>query len=108
VFDGDRLGEEPGQGDLPGTTDYPPEQPLAVEDPTMLEGSSEADDAMIVREWRRAGGDPGGDEGMRLVDPDEGLGNRTDDEAQAIAGFAPGEDSDLSAEEAAVHIDPES
>lgn len=53
ALDGDRLGELPDDAALPGTVGYPPEQPLGVEDPTMLEGSTETPDSATVREWRR-------------------------------------------------------
>jgi hypothetical protein len=50
ALDGDTLGEQPGDQELPGA-DYPPDRPLGVEDPT----GSAAEDDVATRDWRTEG-----------------------------------------------------
>jgi hypothetical protein len=76
ALDGDTLGEQPGDRDLPGS-DYPPERPLGVEDPT----GSAAEDDVATRDWR------------------------TEDELDGIPDVP--ESGDAAAEEAAIHLTDE-
>lgn len=55
-FDGDVLGERPTDDDLPGSN-FPPDAPLGVEDPAIIQGGSGTQDDAITREWRHQGSD---------------------------------------------------
>ena len=55
-FDGDVLGERPTDDDMPGI-DYPPDEPMGVEDPAIVLGDSDIPDDLITREWRHQGED---------------------------------------------------
>jgi hypothetical protein len=98
-LDGDALGEEPGDEQLPGTEGFPPERPLGVDDP-----SRESDDDFATRELRRDVGSEHPADTFVLVDPEssEGL---MDTESQEIASAVDAADTDVSPEEAALHIE---
>lgn len=51
-LDGSVLGESVGDEDLPGIQGYPPDRPLGVEDPTLLQGGPGARDDLVTRTWR--------------------------------------------------------
>lgn len=91
ALDPDVLGDDP-TGDLT----FPPDRPVGADDPTH---DDRATDDAATRAWRsRRESDASGDEGLRLVAPNDVL---DDDVAEAVAAGAPADD--LSAEEAAVH-----
>lgn len=79
ALDGDKLDERPGDAELPGVSDFPPERPLGVEDPSVG-----GEDDAATRDWRT---EPELD-GI----PDDGVPPDTDR---------------LSAEEAAIHLTEE-
>jgi hypothetical protein len=96
-LDGDDLDEQPGDPDLPGTHNFPPDYPLGADDPSL-----DSEDDLATRELRR---DVESDEqspGFVLVPPD-GDGY-TDEEAQEIGIAVDATDIDLPPEEAALHI----
>jgi len=95
-LDGDALGEEVGDEELPGTEGFPPDRPWGVEDPTR-----DVSDDVATREDRRDVGSSHGARGFTLVadGSSEGL---MDDEAQEIAVEA--SEGELSPEESALHI----
>lgn len=97
VLDGDRLGEDVGDEARPGVRHYPPDQPMAVEDPMPPDGGPEP---VADRETRRRADTREGDEGTALVKPDGGTGV-PDDEATEVAAEVD-EPGDLSPEQAAV------
>jgi hypothetical protein len=90
ALDGDEFGEQPGDVDLPGTVGYPPAHPhlLDLDDPNA--GDHDEADPSGVRA------------GIRLVDSasEDGL----DVEAELLADEVP-LTGDISAEEAAMHIE---
>lgn len=98
-LDGDNLGEEVGDDDLPGTQNFPPERPWGVEDPT----SDDVDDDVATRELRVDHDRTQRSEAFALVSDGstEGL---MDDEAQEIASAVDASEGDLSPEEQALHI----
>jgi hypothetical protein len=98
-LDGDALGEEPGDEELPGTEGFPPERPLGVDDP-----SRGTDDDFATRELRRDVEAQPGAAAFVLVDPEssEGL---MDTESEEIAYDVEAADADLSPEDAALHIE---
>jgi hypothetical protein len=106
-LDGDRLGEQPGDIDPPGLTDFPPERPLGVEDPSLFD-----DDDLATRSDLRR--DLAGDDSVDvvLVDPHPVDGSDHDESAAGVGIVVDengaGVSGDLSAEEAAVHLIPES
>ncbi len=97
-LDGDALGEEVGDEELPGTEGFPPDRPWGVEDPTR-----DVSDDVATREQRRDVESPGGGRGFALVadGSSEGL---MDDEAQEIAAAVEATEGELSPEESALHI----
>ena len=97
-LDGDALGEEVGDEELPGTEGFPPDRPWGVEDPTRDVG-----DDVATREQRRDVESRRGVRGFALVadGSSEGLMN---DEAQEIAAAVEASDGELSPEESALHI----
>jgi len=103
-----KLGETVGQTDRPGDV-YPPDEPLAVDDPSILDDGRIATDDVETRSEReqpevgeRSGQD--GDElGHDLLDPSADP-DRLDDEEQMVA--TEGDDADSAAEVAAVHEVP--
>jgi hypothetical protein len=103
-----KLGETVGQHDRPGD-DYPPEEPLGVEDPSILADGRIATDDVESRskreepEWSDAA-EPNSEFGHDLLDPSDDP-DLLDDEAQLVA--ARGADPDTAAEVAAVHEIPE-
>jgi hypothetical protein len=99
-LDGDALGEEAGDDDLPGTDDYPPDHSVGVEDPTR----SVSDD-LATRELRRDVGSEDSSPRFSLVAPD-GEQGLSDDESQEIADAVDAVDVELSPEETALHIIP--
>ena len=95
-LDGDVLGEEVGDDDLPGA-DFPPDRAVGVDDP-----SRAAEDDVATRELRHAV--PGSDtEGFTLIQEGsvEGL---MDTEAQELGEEVEAGENDLSPEEQALHI----
>lgn len=104
-LDPEVLGDTPTSRGLPGIEGYPPERPLGVEDPSILEGGSGTPDDLTIRTWRQepeVGDQADQNDGYRL---DPGAGNRidADDEARAIASSAQPTTSPA-AEEAALTI----
>ncbi len=102
-----KLGETVGQGDRPGDI-YPPDEPLAVEDPSILDDGRIARDDVETRSERErpeAAQAPPADSqlGHDLLDPADDP-DRLDDEEQTVARF--GDDTDSAAEVAAVHEVP--
>lgn len=105
-----KLGETVGQHDRSGDV-YPPDQPLGVEDPSILDDGRIAADDVETRSDREqpeqgeatepAAGDV--DLGHDLIDPSDDP-DRLDDEEQLVA--AEGDDADGAAEVAAVHEIP--
>lgn len=98
VLDGDVLGEEPGDDERPGTSDFPPDQPMGVEDPSLF-----GDDDLDTRALRRDVDDTASDPNLVLVDvvPD----GEPDHEATLVADAELATSSgELSAEEAAIHL----
>jgi len=96
-LDGDELGEEPGDADLPGTHNYPPDRALGVDDPSV-----DVPDDLATRELRRDVRSDDDSPGFVLVPPDgEGY---SDEEAQEIAVAVDAAEADLPPEEAALHI----
>lgn len=104
-LDGDVLGEEPLDPDLPGVGDYPPDRSLGVEDPSLI-----ADDDLATRADLRRDIDRGrvgdGDERplheVVLVDPDPA--GELDHDPTLTAEAADAAFDDLPAEEAAIHV----
>jgi hypothetical protein len=97
AFDPDELGDDPT-----GELEYPADRPLGSSDPTR---DDRVTDSVRDREWREEPEldrveEP--DEVGRLVAPNDVL---ADDESDAVASAA--DEDDLSAEEAAVHVDEE-
>jgi hypothetical protein len=100
--DEDYSGDEYGE-DLP---DYPPDRPLGVGTVGVTATEEDAGESFAERSWREVpDGEPRRDtSGVgQLVEPDA---STEDDEEQLFAEEDPG--LDLSAEEAAMHIDPDS
>ena len=103
-----KLGETVGQADRSGDV-YPPDEPLAVDDPSILQDGRIARDDVDTRSEReqpeRAAGDRSSDTalGHDLIDPSADP-DRFDDEEQMIATV--GDDTDSAAEVAAVHEVP--
>ncbi|HEY0519071.1 MAG TPA: hypothetical protein VGC84_06225 [Ilumatobacteraceae bacterium] len=96
-LDGDELGEEVGDDELPGTAGFPPDYPLGVDDPSLT-----APDDVRTRELRRDVSDDEDAEAFVLVTPDD-VDDVVDDEAQQIAtAVDPGDLA--SPEEAALHV----
>jgi len=96
------LGEEPGDPELPGTGDFPPDRALGVDDP-----SADVPDDLRTRELRRDVQSDDRSPGFVLVTP-EGDDGYSDEEAQEIGDEVDASDADLAAEEAAMHvIDPD-
>ena len=101
-LDGDDLGEEPADPELPGTGDFPPDRALGVDDP-----SADVPDDLRTRELRRDVQSDDRSPGFVLVTP-EGDDGYSDEEAQEIGDEVDASDADLAAEEAAMHvIDPD-
>jgi hypothetical protein len=120
ALDTDKIDEE--RDDPVGQLSYPPEGLLGADDPTAddrtVDSVASRDERLEPDPIERVGddaapgrtapGDDTTDEAVgRLTDPDavDDAAFPVDTEAQAIAGRVPEED--LSAEEAAVHIEPE-
>jgi hypothetical protein len=102
------LGETVGQRERPGDS-YPPDEPLGVEDPSILHDGSIAPDDVETRAQReqpeQLQGDAGAEDlGKDLLDPSDDP-DRSDDEEQLVA--AEGDDADRAAEVVAVHEIPE-
>jgi hypothetical protein len=110
-----KLGETVGQHDRPGDV-YPPDEPLGVEDPSILDDGQIAADDVATRSEREEpeqgeeSGPPPDDVddlgerlGHDLIDPSADP-DRLDDEGQLVA--AEGDDPDRAAEVAAVHEIP--
>jgi hypothetical protein len=100
ALDGDKLGEGFDDADLPGIADYPPEHSMGVEDPSL-----EGDDDLATRELRRDVDDRHDDTEVVLVD--EQSAGALDDEPQELGSGVEPADSELSAEEAAIHVEPD-
>jgi hypothetical protein len=103
------LGETVGQADRPGDV-FPPDEPLGVEDPSILDDGRIAPDDVATRAERErpeAGAPGAGTEaselGHDLLDPSDDP-DRLDDEQQLVA--RQGDDADSAAEVAAVHEIP--
>jgi hypothetical protein len=99
-----KLGETVGQRDRPGDH-FPPDEPLGVEDPSILGDGRITTDDLETRSWReqpeQAQGAPDeADLGRDLLDPSDDP-DRLDDEEQLVA--MQGHDADSAAEVAAVH-----
>lgn len=102
-----KLGETVGEADRPGDI-YPPDQPLGVDDPSILgDGWITTDDVETRSEREQpevADAPPKVDEvGHDLLDPSDDP-DRLDDEEQLVA--TQGNDADSAAEVAAVHEVP--
>ena len=101
-----KLGETVGQDDRPGDA-YPPDEPLGVEDPSILDDGRIARDDVATRSDREqpesitGGADT--ELGHDLLDPSDDP-DRLDDEAQLVA--REGDDADSAVEVAAVHTIP--
>ncbi len=100
-LDGDVLGERPGDIDRPGVHDYPPEHPLGVEDPSLFD-----DDDLATRADLRMDIEADGAPDVLLVDPSP-IDGSDHDETMFGAGDPPDPSYDISAEEAAIHLVPE-
>ena len=102
-LDPSKLGEEVGD-DQRAADDFPPDQPMGVDDPSILADGSIAEDDYETRDDRHVRGgevEAGVAEPPALVDP--GLDpDVIDDEQQLIADTG---DRDSSPEAAAVHIE---
>ena len=107
------LGETIGQHDRPGDV-FPPDEPLAVEDPSILDDGRIAPDDVATRAERErpeSGADSAGTSetgletgnGHDLLDPSDDP-ERLDDEEQLVARH--GDDADSAAEVAAIHEIP--
>jgi hypothetical protein len=96
-LDGDELGEEPGDPDLPGTHDYPPDRALGVDDPSI-----DTPDDVRTRELRRDVESDDDSPGFVLVAPDAEGG--LDEEAQEIGVAVDATGVELSPEESALHV----
>jgi hypothetical protein len=94
------LGATPFDDTQTGIAGYPPERPLGVEDPGLLEGSTESPDDLTLRNWRHGGGRT--EQGVRVM-PADGDDPAADSVKQAIADDAIVEEH-ASAEEAAMHV----
>ncbi|CAN5609299.1 hypothetical protein BH23ACT3_BH23ACT3_12890 [soil metagenome] len=97
-LDPDVLGDATGDEDLPHTIDYPPDEPLGVEDPT-LTGS----DDVASREDRTQSGNGFDEEVPVPIDPDPAGIDDHDPEVWADDETASADE--VSAEEAAMHIE---
>jgi hypothetical protein len=105
------LGEVVGQDDRPGDA-YPPERPLGVEDPSILDDGRIGSDDVETRSEREQperfdetqGSSDEAELGHDLLDPSADP-DRLDDEAQLVATH--GDEADSAAEVAAVHEVPE-
>jgi hypothetical protein len=98
-----KLGESVGQADRPGEI-YPPDQPLGVEDPSILADSRIASDDVATRSEReQPDSAPEPELGHDLLDRSDDP-DRLDDEAQLVASR--GDDVDTAAEVAAVREIP--
>jgi hypothetical protein len=96
-LDEDMLEQDPGDPELPGTQNFPPDAPLGADDPSI----DTADD-VLTRELRR--NVPSDDEspGFVLVTPDaEGW---PDQEPQEIGLAVDATGIELSPEESALHV----
>lgn len=106
-----KLGETVGQHDRPGDV-YPPDEPLGVEDPSILGDGWITTDDVETRSQReqperseQAGSSSETEDlGHDLLDPSDDP-DRLDDEEQLVA--TQGDDADSAAEVAAVHEVPE-
>lgn len=102
-----KLGETVGQHDRPGDI-YPPDEPLGVEDPSILDDGRIASDDVESRSEREVpeqpATPPGDALGHDLLDPSADP-DRLDDEEQLVA--VEGDDADSAAEVTAVHDVPE-
>jgi hypothetical protein len=96
-LDGDALGEEVGDDGLPGTANFPPDRPWAVDDPTR-----DISDDVVTRERRLDHQKPHPTKSFVLVA--EGSEGFNDDEGQEFASAVDAGEGDLSAEEIAVHV----
>jgi hypothetical protein len=105
--DSTKLGETVGQHDRSGDI-YPPDEPLGVEDPSILADGRIASDDFESRSEREVPEQPATppreDLGHDLLDPSADP-DRLDDEEQLVA--AEGDDADTAAEVAAVHAVPD-
>ncbi len=97
-LDGDVLGEDVGDQDLPGTENFPPDRPFGVDDPTRS-----VDDDLATRELRRDVGSGQSFETFTLLAPESSDGI-TDSESQEVASEVEATAADLSPEESALHI----
>jgi hypothetical protein len=109
--DPSKLGETVGQEDRPGDA-YPPDEPLGVEDPSILDDGRIAPDDVETRSQREQperfddlqGKSADEELGHDLLDPSDDP-DLLDDEEQLVATH--GDDADSAAEVAAVHEVPE-
>ncbi|MEZ5295028.1 MAG: hypothetical protein R2697_01755 [Ilumatobacteraceae bacterium] len=103
-LDPSKLGEEVGD-DQRAAADFPPDEPMAVDDPSILADGSIAEDDYRTRDGRHVTHDEAADdqaEPPALIEP--GLDpDVVDDEQQLIADTG---DRDPSPEAAAVHLEP--
>lgn len=119
-FDGNALGERPpndrrAEHGLPGVNDFTDHEPMHSEDPALLMGGSETRDEIHTREWRERPDriEPAPETEIRLHkagaigQPAAGGPGGIDDEEQALAEAFEPQDGELSAEEAALHLEPE-
>jgi hypothetical protein len=102
-LDGDELGEDIGGEHLPGIGDYPPEESLGVEDPSLA-----GPDDVATRELRRDVDEAVSDEDrpVDLADPEDTLGVGGEDVEQEALGdaFEPEPGDPVEPEVAAMHV----
>ena len=97
--DGDVLGEEVDDEDMPGAAGFPPDRALGVDDP-----SRDFEDDVATRELRRSV-ERTGDRGSRFGLVDDGASEGLmDTERQEIADDVSASPDELGPEESAVHI----
>lgn len=98
-FDDDKLGADIGADDQPGGGEYPPDEPLGVEDPTL-----EGEDDLATRQLRRESGDSLDGGASVPVEPDPS--ESPNDEEERLLGEAVDADEPIPpAEEAALHVE---
>lgn len=108
ALDGNALGEQPGDPGLPGVNDFTDQSAMHSEDPALLMGGSETQDEIHTREWREqpeVGESTPADTGYRLVEEATDVPTLADGEKDAVADAFRPQDGELSAEEAAIHLE---
>jgi hypothetical protein len=100
------LGEEPLDDELPGLDLADDERHrLNAEDLAVTRGSTETDDSLAERDYRRDWSSDANETGFRLVEHESDVPTLYDGEGESIADYAePTDLDDLSAEEAAITV----